>query len=92
MNRRDLRDSYPFHTARDNRMKVTAINPGRVYPPAQAKNTWTYSIEYVRPAGAQIVSAGINYPSANAAKQAMRDEVNRLRIKHGIIPSWRTGT
>lgn len=73
-------------------MKITAINSGRVYQPPQAKGQWTYSIEYVRPTGSQVVSAGINYPGASEAKQAMREEVNRLRIKHGIIPSWRSGT
>lgn len=73
-------------------MKITAINPGRVYQPIQGKGTWTYSIEYVRPAGTSVVSCGINYASASEAKQHMREEVNRLRIKNGIIPSWRTGT
>lgn len=89
MTRQELRDHYPFHTARMNPMKVTAINPGRVYQPVQAQGVWTYSIEYVYPAGSHMVSAGINYQSAPEAKQHMRDEVNRLRIKHGIIPNWR---
>jgi hypothetical protein len=84
MTRQELRNTYPFHFARVEPMKVKAINPGRVYPPIQSKNTWTYSIEYVYPTGAHIVSAGINYPSANAAKQAMREEVSRLRRKHGV--------
>jgi hypothetical protein len=70
-------------------MKIMAINPGRVYTPVQAQGTWTYSIEYVRQAGANIVSAGVNYQSASEAKRHMREEIDRLRIKHGLIPNWR---
>jgi hypothetical protein len=68
-------------------MKVIAINPGRVYPPVQAKESWTYSIEYVFDTKhAQMVSSSSSFTSANEAKQKMREEVNRLRIKHGVQP------
>jgi len=66
-------------------MKPTNIKAGRVYPPVQGQGKWTYSIEYVYPAGAQVVSAGINFSSKQLAESAMRDEVNRLRIRHSII-------
>lgn len=73
-------------------MKVININPGRVYPPVQGKDSWTYSIEYIfHPTLSRIVACGYNYPSAAEAKQKMREEVNRLRIKHGVINNWRAG-
>jgi hypothetical protein len=67
-------------------MKVIAINPGRVYPPVQVQDVWTYSIEYVfNTRHRQMVSSSASYTSANEAKQKMREEVYRLRIKHGLI-------
>lgn len=66
-------------------MKPTNIKAGRVYPPMQGQGKYTYSIEYTYPAGAQVVSAGINYASASDAGRAMVEEVNRLRIKYQII-------
>jgi hypothetical protein len=90
MNRQDLRNQYPFHTVRVNQMKITAINPGRVYPPIQGQDKWTYSIEYnFNPTLSRVVACGYNYDTATEAKQKMREEVNRLRIKHGLINNWR---
>jgi len=65
-------------------MAITAINPGRVYPPIQARGQWTYSIEYVRPSGSQMVSAGVTYSSASEAGQKMREEVCYLRQRHAV--------
>lgn len=66
-------------------MKPTNIKAGRVYPPIGGKGKYTYSIEYTYPAGAQVVSAGVNYANASDAGRAMVEEVNRLRIKYSII-------
>lgn len=65
-------------------MKILAINPGKVYQPVQARDRWTYSIEYVRPSGAMMVGTGVDYASAPEAKQKMREEVYFLRRKHGV--------
>lgn len=65
--------------------KVRFVDPGSVTPEACG---FSYSVILTRENGRQIVSSagpmGGIYPLASAAKQAMRDEVFRLRRKHMI--------
>lgn len=57
--------------------KVRSINPGTVY---QAGRQWKYTVRYD---GHAFASYEV-YDTANAAKQAMREEVARLRKKHCV--------
>lgn len=60
-------------------IKIRTIKPGIVAP--NHENRFIYSIEIN---GISFVDRP-SFPSANAAKQAMREEVYRLRRVHGLI-------
>lgn len=63
--------------------KVRAVEPGSVIPEISG---FSYTVILQRENGRQTVSSagpmGGVYPLASTAKQAMRDEVFRLRRKH----------
>lgn len=63
-------------------MKVTSINPGKVFH--TAPKGWTYTVSV----NGQDQSVGDTYyKSAGDAKQAMRENVAWLRKHHGVQKS-----
>lgn len=60
-------------------MKILSINPGSV---SASPNGWQYSIILKHPNGQSYQYSKEQYSKAGAAKQAMREEVARLRKIH----------
>ena len=60
--------------------KIVSINPGCVMPAPSKQPQWAYTLQV----NSHTEWCTDYYPSCNAAKQAMREECYRLRVKHCV--------